>query len=270
MNRPAIVPGESAATMSLTAIISDIHSNIHALEAVLDDARNHGAERIVCLGDVVGYGAHPVECVDMARTFSVCLRGNHEAGMMGALGGFNSDARRAAEWSRDLMKPPLLAGGGKRDRWKFLRDLPERREEDDVLLVHGSPRDPVWEYLFETDCAGPLDDAPAKIGECLALVSALCFVGHTHVPGIIDQESRFHTPDAFDGRFELEEGAKAIINVGSVGQPRDLDSRSSYVLLEGSAVTFRRVVYDVNAAVQDIVSESGLPDANGERLLRGM
>lgn len=256
--------------MSLTAIISDIHSNIHALEAVLDDVRKHGAERIVCLGDVVGYGAHPAECVDIASTFSVCLRGNHEAGMMGALGGFNSDARRAAEWSRDLMKPSLLAGGEKKHRWNFLRDLPERCEENDVLFVHGSPRDPVWEYLFEADCAGLLDDAPVKIAECLALISALCFVGHTHIPGIIDQESRFHGPDTLDGRFELEEGAKAIINVGSVGQPRDLDSRSSYVLLEGSAVTFRRVGYDVNAAMQDIVDESALPDANGERLLRGM
>ncbi|NQT21362.1 MAG: metallophosphoesterase family protein [Planctomycetes bacterium] len=152
--------------MALTAVISDIHSNIHALRSVLDDAGEQGAERIVCLGDVVGYGAHPVECADMAMKFSVCLRGNHEAGLLGALDGFNYDARRAAEWTRDLMKTSMFAGADKKARWNFITNLPERCEEEDALFVHGSPRDPVWEYLFESNCAGPLEDARENVVAC--------------------------------------------------------------------------------------------------------
>jgi len=255
---------------SKTAIISDIHSNLHALQAVLDDTRLQGAERIVCLGDVVGYGAHPVECVDIAMTLAFCLRGNHEAGVLGRLDAFNSDARAAAQWTRDLMKPGMLGRGAKKERWRFIENLPERREEGDILFVHGAPRDPVWEYLFESECTDLLGNVTSKVAKNLELVKALCFVGHTHIPGVIDQEGRFQSVEALGGRFELQPGGKAIVNVGSVGQPRDGDNRACYVILDGTTVTFRRVRYDVNAAVEDVVNTAGLPDSNGQRLLTGL
>jgi len=255
---------------SPTAIVSDIHSNIHALRAVLDDIRAQGVERIVCLGDVVGYGAHPEECVDIARTFSFCLRGNHEAGVLGRLDLFNTDARRAGEWTRSLMKPGLLAGSAKKERWRFIEGLAESREEGEVLFVHGSPRDPVWEYLFESDCAALLAEPSEKIAQSLDMVNRFCFVGHTHVPGVITREGDFLTVESLRGRFELEPGSKAIVNVGSVGQPRDGDARACYAIFDGATVTFRRIQYDVAAAAHDIIKTPELPDANGERLLRGI
>jgi len=255
--------------MPPTAILSDIHSNIHALHAVLEDVRSRGAERIVCLGDVVGYGAHPIECIDLARTFDFCLRGNHEEGVTGRVDPFNEDARQAALWTRRLLKPGLLASQEKRDRWQFVHNRPLRREEGGVLFVHGSPRAPVWEYLFEFDCADLMGRPSEKISENLALISELCFVGHTHVPGVIDAEGRFLSVSSLGERFELGPGEKAIVNVGSVGQPRDGDIRAGYALLDGRTVTFRRIEYDVEAARQDILAQAGLPDSAGERLLLG-
>jgi len=255
--------------MAPTAIVSDIHSNIHALNAVLEDARACSVQRVVCLGDVIGYGAHPIECIDAARTFDFCLRGNHEDGIAGKLDLFNEDARQAALWTRRLLKAGLLAPEEKKNRWQFVQERPRRREEEGAMFVHGSPRNPVWEYLFDFDCADLFGRASDKVMENLALVSEFCFVGHTHVPGVIDDGGRFIHLEALGDPFELETGAKAIVNVGSVGQPRDGDPRASYALFDGRKVTFRRVEYDVAAACQDIIAEPDLPDSAGQRLLQG-
>ena len=255
--------------MAPTAIISDIHANIHALRAVLDHARSQGAERIVCLGDVVGYGAHPEECADIARTFAACLRGNHEEATHGSYADFNAEAKAAAIWTRDRLRPGLLSARARKDRWAFIQGLPKTFEEDGIVHVHGSPRNPVWEYIFDTDCIDLIGEVPEKVAENLALISGLCLVGHTHIPGIIRQDGSFTTPDKQGAAFELEAGSKAIVNVGSVGQPRDRNPQACYVIRDGTKLTFHRVEYDVAAAARDI-SAAGLPPLLGERLALGM
>ena len=255
--------------MAITAIISDIHSNIHALRAVLDHAREQGADRIICLGDVIGYGAHPEECVDLARTFAVCLRGNHEQGCLGQWDEFNSDAKAATVWTRRRLKPGLFPAAVKRERWQFINATQKSFEEDDVLYVHGSPRDPVWEYIFESDCADVLGDVSEKLTENMALLKGPCFVGHTHLPGVIGDDCHFSTPEMLGGTLELKDGAKAIVNVGSVGQPRDRNPKACYVLRDAARITWCRVEYDAEAAARDIAAARALAAFLGERLLKG-
>ena len=255
--------------MGSTAIISDVHSNLHALYAVLAHAHSRGIGRIICLGDVIGYGAHPEECVDIARTFAVCLRGNHEEGVLRNPSQFNAEAKTAALWTRRRLKAGPLSAHGSKDRWHFLRGLAKSHEEEDTLYVHGTPRNPVWEYLFENDCADLLGDISDKLAENFSLVKGLCFVGHTHIPGVIGGDGRFSAPAAAQGIFEFQPGARAIINVGSVGQPRDGNPQACYVIRNGCKVTFHRVDYDAQAAANDILATGRLAPTLGERLLNG-
>jgi len=256
--------------MSIAAIISDVHSNIHALRAVLDHARGQGAERVICLGDVIGYGAHPEECIDLARTFAVCLRGNHEEGCFGQCDQFSPDAKAASIWTARRLKPGLFAAAVKRDRWQFISSTQRSFEEDGVLYVHGSPRNPVWEYIFDSDCADVLGEVPEKLSENMALLKGPCFVGHTHIPGVIGDDCRFSTPEMLGGTFELKDNAKAIINVGSVGQPRDRNPKACYVIRDGNKITWHRIEYDAEAAARDITATRALAPFLGERLLKGM
>ena len=256
--------------MAITAIISDIHSNIHALRAVLDHAREQRAERIICLGDVIGYGSHPEECIDLARTFAVCLRGNHEQGCLGHWEEFTTDARTATIWTRQRLRPGLFAAAAKRERWQFIKSTQNSFEEDGSLYVHGSPRNPVWEYIFDSDCADVLGDVPEKLAENMALLKGPCFLGHTHLPGAIGDDCRFATPEMLGGTFELKDASKAIINVGSVGQPRDRNPRACYVLRDGSKITWHRIEYDAEAAARDIAATGSLAAFLAERLLKGM
>ena len=255
--------------MPPTAIISDIHANIRALQAVLAHAQAQNAARVVCLGDVIGYGANPAECIDAARGFDFCLCGNHEHGVLHDASKFNSEARQAAEWTRSLLKPGLLASRACKARWRFIQALPERHEEDGVLFVHGSPRNPVWEYLFETDTADLLGNTAPKVIGSLEIVKGLCFVGHTHIPGVITQDRKFLSTAALDGAYQYQRETKAIVNAGSVGQPRDDDPRACYAIWQDDTITFHRVEYDVAAAAKDIIEIAHLPAALGQRLLKG-
>ncbi|HUS57549.1 MAG TPA: metallophosphoesterase family protein [Planctomycetota bacterium] len=256
--------------MPPTAVISDIHANIHALQAVLAHIKEQGIERVICLGDVIGYGAHPAECIDAARAFAVCLRGNHEQGVLHDASKFNREAQRATMWTRSQLKPGLLSASAKKARWRFLETLPESHQENDVLFVHGSPRNPVWEYLFEMDSADLLGGISTKLAENLSLVKKLCFVGHTHVPCVIEGTGVYRSSAALGGTFTIERGSTAIVNVGSVGQPRDNDPRAGYATWENDTITFHRVKYDAAAAAKDIIGTAGLPPILGERLLTGI
>lgn len=228
--------------MTLTvAIISDIHANLEALTAVLFDISAHDVRRIYCLGDIVGYGPNPCECIDIAMTFSVCPMGNHDK--LAVEGKADSPAAQwFLLWTRKQLatatEDPNVADG----RRDFLRNLPLTHSEDGVLYVHGGPRDPLNEYLFPE-----LVFDQRKMASVFAMIDHGCFMGHTHLPGIFTPDWEFLTPEQIGGQWRIASGARFMCNVGSVGQPRDGDDRACYCLYDGDSIQFRRVDYDVDA-----------------------
>jgi diadenosine tetraphosphatase ApaH/serine/threonine PP2A family protein phosphatase len=216
-------------------VVSDIHSNLAALEAVLADAAPF--DTIWSLGDVVGYGPQPNECIERLQACgAVAVPGNHDWGVLGRLDleQFNADARIANFWNRQRLTAASRC---------YLEELPEMRVEAGVTLVHGSPRYPIWEYLVHAHTARaclPYFDTP------------LCLAGHTHVPIIFRNRSgtagcEIVSPD--DGLPLPLPGERYIVNPGSVGQPRDGDPRAAYLLLDTDSGVFvhRRVPYDIAA-----------------------
>ena len=251
------------------ALISDIHANLEALQAVLADIDALGVREVRCLGDVVGYGPSPLECVDLVRRrASVTVRGNHEEALvLGALG-FHQRAREAIEWHRDQLRPGCFSGPTVRARWEWLTGLPLRHEEGPDLLVHGSPRDPTQEYLLAPEVAfGPSE----KYEEVFAGFERLLFVGHTHQPCLITSDYEARTPAELGDvvrRADLR-GKKAIVNVGSVGQPRDKDPRACWLLVTEDELRWRRVAYDPERTLARVKAEARLHPSLGERLLSG-
>jgi diadenosine tetraphosphatase ApaH/serine/threonine PP2A family protein phosphatase len=231
-----------------TAVISDLHANWQALEAVLADLP--AVDDVVCLGDVVGYGGEPVRCLDHVQARGwLTLAGNHDRACTDrdVLGWFNEDAAVAIRWTVEQLGI---------DRIGWLRDLPPSGTLDGVLLVHASPRSPLYEYVLD-----PLT-AAANLEQ---LGDGLCFHGHSHVPGVFRIE---------DGRVEhhyrvgtIALRGPALVNPGSVGQPRDRDPDASYGVWDTEARTFefRRVAYD-RAGAQRAILEAGLPDRFAYRL----
>jgi len=250
-----------------TAIISDIHGNLTALQVVLDHIADQQVERIICLGDVLGYGPDPVACVDLvAERCLWSLMGNHDFGVLYEPTNFNAAAEQAAFWTRSAFEAETDPEQAKR-RWDFLGRLRVRVEFGDFLCVHGTPRRPINEYLFPEDAL----NSPVKMQQIFDRVEKYCLVGHTHVPGVFTNEPEFYSPSDLDGVYKLNDTEKAIINPGSVGQPRDLDPRASYAVLDEAArdVTFHRLPYDVEAVVARIKAIPELSDWLGERLREG-
>jgi diadenosine tetraphosphatase ApaH/serine/threonine PP2A family protein phosphatase len=248
----------------LKAILSDVHGNLEALYAVLDDIDRHPVEAVYCLGDTVGYGPNPRECLDLVTEIcSVVLLGNHDLATIRELGGFKKHAEQALCWTRRQLQAPLPDRRTANLRREFLARCQPEHQEDDLLFVHGSPRCPLREYVKPDDA----HDEP-KMTALFALVDRCCFQGHTHRPGVFAEGEGFLTPGDTNGRYRLDE-RKALINVGSVGQPRDGDWRASYVLLDDDTIHFRRVEYDVDTTVRK-VRATDLDDWLGERLKDGL
>lgn len=245
------------------AILSDVHGNLEALTCVLADAHDQGATEIICLGDVVGYGPNPRECIDLAMTFKIVLLGNHDQGVLFDPEGFSSGAERAIFWTRQQLEDASIDRDQVLRRLAFLAQLPRNCQAGDTMFVHGSPRNPLNEYIFPEDAYNT-----RKIERILELVQRICFQGHTHVPGVITGDRRFVRPDQVDGRFPLGKD-KAMINVGSVGQPRDGDPRACYVVLEDNIVNFRRVEYPLEETADKIYSIETLDNFLGDRLREG-
>ncbi|MFT3683928.1 MAG: metallophosphoesterase family protein [Phycisphaerales bacterium] len=255
-----------------TAIISDVHGNLEALQAVLADIDSRGIKRIICLGDIIGYGPNPIECVDLVRSrCEWALMGNHDFGVLYEPTNFNAGAESAAFWTRDRLdaEPDDAL---RRERYEFLGRLRVRVVETcpdgrtSLLAVHGSPRRPINEYIFPDDVA----NAPDKISTIFERVPRVCVVGHTHVPGVFTDEPDFYPPgELTDSTYQFTESEKAIINVGSVGQPRDMDPRASYVVLSDRGVSFARVPYDVEAVAAKIRAVPQLPEWLADRLFEG-
>jgi len=237
-------------------ILSDIHANLTALEAVLEAAGR--VDAVWCLGDLVGYGPDPNECVARVRELPelICLLGNHDAAALKRIDvdTFNLEARQALHWTQETLTPASLA---------FLEKLPEKMVIDHVTLAHGSPRQPVWEYLLDTRTATTnfeYFDTP------------YCFVGHTHLPVLyyLPDESRIARLIVPDAAMQLTLAPRAILNPGSVGQPRDRDPRAAYALYNPDENTWEycRVAYDI-PAVQLRMQAVGLPERHIQRLTSG-
>jgi diadenosine tetraphosphatase ApaH/serine/threonine PP2A family protein phosphatase len=249
------------------AIISDLHANREALEAVFAHIRTQGVATLYCLGDVVGYGPEPEFCVDLVRGHAaLCLMGNHDEALFSDASDFNPHARGAIEFTRARMRPRWFSTGEKKARWRWLSDLPLTHREGRFLFVHGSPRDPVREYVLSTD--GFLN--PDKLRSIFEAFEGVCLGGHTHHPGLHDEELRFH---GLEGResltLPLPPGRKYFVNVGSTGQPRDGDPRACYAILEEHQITWHRVAYDLRATQQKILETGVLSEVLARRLALG-
>ena len=247
--------------MSKLAIISDIHGNLEALDAVLADIQTQGIERIYCLGDVIGYGPNPRECIDRCREFDMCLLGNHDNGALFDPDGFSSGAEKAIFWTRKQLED--TSHDGAQDRWEFLASLPRTFREQDNMFVHGSPRSPLNEYVFPEDVFNQ-----RKIERIFGFIQKHCFQGHTHVPGVFTDSFRFYSPAEVSYEYELTD-KKTMVNVGSVGQPRDNDPRSCYVVLDERKISFRRVEYAIEETRDKILAIHELDDFLGHRLTEG-
>jgi len=261
--------------MPKVALISDIHANMPALRAVLGDIEEQQVDSIYCLGDVVGYGPEPAEA--LALVIKVCesgksIAGNHDYAVMHEPIGFNRSAREAILWTAAQLQPRFYHFGARRRNWKWLRDLPTTIEEGDVLYVHASPRQHLEEYILEENTRGVSltgEDPQRLLEENFDLIEHTCFIGHTHRPGVITGDDFvWHSLEDMDYRWKIDE-RKTIINIGSVGQPRDGDPRASYVTFDGEEVVWRRVEYDAEKTRSQILENPYLEDRLGDRLLEG-
>lgn len=240
-------------------LVSDIHANLAAFEAVLKDA--HGQyEQVWCLGDVVGYGPDPNECVELLLTLDhISLAGNHDWGVLNKLdvNDFNSDARAVALWTREQLNTQA---------WDYLSGLPPAMVRDDIFtLVHASPRHPIWEYILSPRVAQP---------NFRHFKTPFCFIGHTHM-AVMFRESADSLPNTVPPDYEnnpvvpLSE-TRLIINPGSVGQPRDGDNRAAYGILDTETLTFtyHRIHYPVSVT-QKKLKDAKLPESLWKRLALG-
>jgi predicted phosphodiesterase len=246
-----------------TAVVSDLHGNLAAAEAVFSDIRRRMIKDIVCLGDMIGYGPNPREVLDLCRDCRFVLMGNHEEAVMFYGEDFNEKARKALEWTKEQLNSTKYDRTENYELWNFLGCLEESHTDNQMMYVHGSPRVPTKEYMVPADIRNK-----EKMKEIFDLIPSLCFVGHSHIPGVYTDTFRFYSPERLGGTYS-HNGGKALINVGSVGQPRDGDPRSSYVTTDGTTVRFHRLEYDVEETVKRIYATPGLPNYLADRLLVG-
>lgn len=237
------------------AVLTDIHANLPALEAVLDAVAP--ADALWVLGDTVGYGPYPDEVIALLRRESaIPIRGNHDAAVLGAIDVslFNEDARLAVAWTAERI-------GTTARRW--LEQTPERRVDGDFTLVHGSPRDPLWEYLYSV---------PVARRNFAAYDTPHCVVGHTHVPLVFrDNEGVVEVLSPSDGSRLILDDRRCILNPGGVGQPRDGDPRACAMLIDTDShiVEWRRVAYPFEKT-QARMRRARLPDRLIARLAQGL
>lgn len=237
-------------------VLSDIHANLTALEAVLAAAGDIDA--VWCLGDLVGYGPDPNECVQRVRNLPnlTCIIGNHDAAAIQLIDvdTFNPEARLALRWTQEQLTDGSIA---------FLQDLPEMVRGEQVTLSHGSPRHPVWEYLLDSRTATQNFDY---------FDTPYCFVGHTHLPVIYNLYNGYFSANLSvpEPNKKVVLSPRAILNPGSVGQPRDRDPRASFAIFDPEEHTWEslRVEYDINS-VQERMISAGLPERHIQRISAG-
>jgi predicted phosphodiesterase len=250
------------------AVVSDIHANLEAMEALHAEIHRQGIRQVVCLGDIVGYGPNPSETTDFVMAHAtLVVAGNHDWAVINKPVGFNHVAAEAIEYAHDMMEPKFYhLFGQTKARWHFLENLPQQVEDGDLTFVHGSVRDPLSDYCFGD---GHLLWNPRQLGEIFPRIRRVCFCGHTHFPVVIRDDLVCWTPSGAAANLRLEPGRKYVVNVGSVGQPRDGDPRACYAIFTGEEVLFRRVAYDVEGIVRKILEIDALEDRLADRLRTG-
>lgn len=248
------------------AIISDIHGNYEALSAVMETIEELNIDEILCLGDIIGYGPDPIKCLDIViEKCQLTILGNHDQAAIFDPEGFNPVAMKAIFWTREQLEKDNGDVEQADRRWDFLGELPRRHDEGEFLFVHGSPRDPTNEYVFpETVYEKDL------LSLLMSRFEKVCFQGHTHIPGMFTEAGAFISPDERNHFFKLDD-SKCMINVGSVGQPRDGNPKSCFAVLddEEKTVEFHRVEYDCDVTRQKIYAIPELENMLGDRLMTG-
>jgi predicted phosphodiesterase len=252
----------------LIALISDIHSNIHALEAALADIEAQGVKRILCLGDIVGYGGAPLETIAKIRdTCEISMLGNHDDALLNSNMAlyFNEWARQAIDWTREQIESSDRLEELYDYMYSLKREMSEFVDAEGTAfnMVHASPRQPQTEYLLPTLAAG----CEALDANFAAMTNQVCFYGHTHHPGYFTPGESFVAVKD-NGSIELEDGQKYLINVGSVGQPRDRNPELCYAILSGKRLSWHRVSYEIGAA-QKLILDAKLPEKLSLRLQIG-
>lgn len=243
------------------AVISDLHSNIEATEAVLEDIKRQGIEEIYCLGDVIGYGPNPNEVINLSGKFIFTIIGNHDEAVLTGKGleGFNPLAATAALWTRGEISYPAVSRELSARNSQYLKNMKTKVKKDIFLFAHGSALSNM-EYINNYDATQETFRYMAKNG------IQICFVGHTHRPGIfIEGDFNMMPYDAADPHV-FEKNKKMIVNVGSVGQPRDQNHNACYVIVDDNRFYYRRVEYDVEKTIKKIYEIKQLDNFLGNRL----
>jgi predicted phosphodiesterase len=281
----------------MIAFISDIHANLEALTAVIEDIERHSVSRIICLGDIVGYGAEPEPCTDIVmERSSLTILGNHDFALINGPLAFNPMAAEIILKTREIMEPHSPSGPrpdqgfhdafcpqdaseawphcltrvhSRDDRWRFIETLPPSGSDEGRLYIHGSPLEPTFEYVFPDRIRQGW--FPGRIEEMFSGITDLAFCGHSHIPCAIDSTLRCYYPDECNYQLHLQPGERYIINAGSVGQPRDRDPRSCYLLLDpdNRTITWRRINYDIAKAMSKIQKMCGRDNWCATRLAQG-
>lgn len=281
----------------MKAIISDIHANLEALCNVCEDIEKHNVDEIICLGDIVGYGADSEACTDIIMDkVNHTIMGNHDYALINGPEGFNPMAADVIFMTRDIMLPhesnnkiipdcfepsyyPCLKKGKKpfcfikkhseHSRWKFLEKLPTTYKDGQLLYFHGSVFDPINEYTFPDKFERWWN--PDRIKSMFDKIDLLAFCGHTHQPCVITSNLKCFYPEKCNYQLTLDPKEKYIINVGSVGQPRDRDNRACYLLFnEGkNTIEWRRISYDIETAMKKTEAMCGRESWCALRLMLG-
>lgn len=237
-------------------LISDIHANLEALETVLSCLSKAKVDEIICLGDIIGYGPDPEKCIELVRENTLLtIAGNHDHALLGLIDTrfFNQFAKKSVEWTRVQLSESSI---------EYLHSLPLIDKRENFTLVHASPARPeAWSYILS------VDDASDNFAY---IQGVACFVGHSHVPIILEKNNDNKVSVKRNFELELDQDKQYIINIGSVGQPRDLDPRAAYAIFDSDSCEFelKRVRYDMSITQKKII-ERGLPAYLAERLSSG-
>jgi len=260
----------------LFAIVSDIHANLEAFSVVLEDIRSKGIETVYCLGDIVGYGPNPIECTRLVvKNCKFSIVGNHDYALIeGSTYGFNSKASNAIVFTRRVMMPGFFSFlNDKKKLWAYLKNMKNTQKVDNFYFVHGSPLDPIFEYVQHEDTEHLGFGYTKDFEKMFQEFEHICFNGHTHKPLVIVQENneyKSYIPENMNNEYQIKPGVKAMINAGSVGQPRDNNPNACYITVDDkNLVKYIRLKYDVEATAKKIYNNPDLHDWLGERLAKG-
>jgi len=237
-------------------IFSDIHSNLEAFSSVIEAYKKESIDKYLCIGDVVGYAANPAECIDLVRNIAkVSVAGNHDWGTVNlfSIDYFNPVAAKAIFWTRNNLDE---------NRSNFLESLNPLYKNEDLTLAHGSLNNPQdFNYMLDTDIA---------VESFKLMENNICFVGHTHVPGVFIQDKNYKVTYSNEENININSQDKYIVNVGSVGQPRDNNPKASCCIYDTDKkeVRIKRINYDIGTARKKII-DARLPNFLGDRLLLG-